>query len=67
MDLFLLPVLLQAISDDETEHGNRFCLTSSLCWVNPEEDGGTQRRKQGCAIPAHPRFPSFVLFIEQGS
>lgn len=41
-DLLLLPVLLQVISDDEREHGNHFCLTFSLCWVNPEEDGGTQ-------------------------
>lgn len=41
-DLFLLPVLLQVISHDEREHENHFYLTFSLCWVNPEEDGGTQ-------------------------
>lgn len=41
-DVFLLPVLLQVISDDERERGNHFYLTFSLCWVNPEEDDGTQ-------------------------
>lgn len=40
-DLFLLPALLQVISD-ERERGDNFDLTFSLCWVNPEEDGGTQ-------------------------
>lgn len=42
VDLFFLPVLLQEISDEEREHGNHFYLTFSLCWVNAEEDGGTE-------------------------